>query len=123
MEDCWNEFIKETSCTNSDRTSADISRVIHNMKEGKYINIVFLVGAGISIDAGFPVFRGDADFASMLCNDTPPHIIIAHFEISRWMPNLHIFIVLWIVMLIEYTLRISMDLKKTMIGRSIAMED
>lgn len=60
------QYVKE-------RASKHTSHVVRKIRTGLYTKIVFLVGAGISVDAGFPVFRGDGcdSVASSLSKDTP----------------------------------------------------
>ena len=87
MEDGWTQFIKESA-------SADTSAMIRNITCGRYHNILFLVGAGISVAAGFPTFRSDQDLSAVLDKDQPSHEIfkaLRAFTIEAEPTDFHMF--------------------------------
>lgn len=98
MEDCWITYIKEGGHQSLNRNYGQDGclPVIRNIKSGKYKRIVFLVGAGISVAAGYGTFRDDdQDLSKKLTNDALPHEIydaLRHFvmdaeptDFHRWM--------------------------------------
>jgi NAD-dependent SIR2 family protein deacetylase len=67
MEDQRIETIKESNTKN-------VFNVIAGITRGDFARIVFLVGAGISVDAGYPTFRGSGDDPSeSLSRDSPSY--------------------------------------------------
>lgn len=51
-------------------SSDGLDKVMHSIRSGGFKKIVFLVGAGISVAAGFPTFRGDDDKSSSLTTES-----------------------------------------------------
>lgn len=67
MEDSFVEFVRDESHMVEDK----VRRIMYDVRCGKYSKVIFLVGAGISVAAGYPTI--DRSIESVFSSDSNPY--------------------------------------------------